>query len=246
MPSSPFLPPLIAVIGCDGSGKSTVTEALRAWLAQSRPTEICHLGKQSGNIGRRIARLPLVGGRLDKSIHGKAQKAQTEKGPGLLAALVIYGFSMRRVRRFARMMRLRRAGRTIIADRFPQLGVPGPMDGLGLANAAPGGVVGWLARRERRQYEAMVANRPDLVIRLNVSLPVALARKPDHRPTSLARKIADVPRLTFEGAPIVEIDAEQPLDQVLAQARAAIAQRLGIARGDEGDRAGTAADAAGR
>ncbi len=223
------LPPLIAVVGCDGSGKSTVTEALRAWMNESRPTQICHLGKQSGNIGRRIARLPLFGGKLDKSIHAKARKAQTEKGPGLLAALVIYLFSMRRVRRFRRMMNLRRQGYTIIADRFPQVGVPGPMDGLGLANAGSSGLVGWLAHSELRQYCAMVTKRPDLVLRLNVPLEVAIARKPDHRESSLARKVADVPRLTFEGAPIVEIDAEQPLDQVLAQAREAITARLGDA-----------------
>jgi len=216
------LPPLIAVIGCDGSGKSTVTEALREWMDARQPTRICHLGKQSGNIGRQIARLPLLGGRLDKSIHAKAQRAQTDKGPGLLPALVIYVFSMRRVVRFRRMMGLRRTGHAIIADRFPQLAVPGPMDGLGLASARPSGLVGMLARSERRRYEAMVACVPDLVIRLNVSLDVAVARKPDHRLSSLARKIADVPRLTFEGAPIAEIDAEQPLDLVLEQAKAAI------------------------
>lgn len=220
------LPPLIAVIGCDGSGKSTVTEALQQWMDVRVPTKICHLGKQSGNIGRWIARLPLLGGKLDKSIHAKAQRAQTDKGPGLLAALVIFVFSMRRVRRFRRMMRLRRGGNAIIADRFPQLGAPGPMDGLGLAQARSSGMVGLLARSERRQYKGMVANAPDLVLRLNVSLDVAAARKPDHRFSSLARKIADVPRLTFEGAPIVEIDAEQPLEQVLAQARAAIDERL--------------------
>lgn len=223
---STSLPPLIAVIGCDGSGKSTVTEALQQWMDVRVPTKICHLGKQSGNIGRWIARLPLLGGKLDKSIHAKAQRAQTDKGPGLLAALVIFVFSMRRVRRFRRMMRLRRGGNAIIADRFPQLGAPGPMDGLGLAQARSSGMVGLLARSERRQYEGMVANAPDLVLRLNVSLDVAAARKPDHRFSSLARKIADVPRLTFEGAPIVEIDAEQPLEQVLAQARAAIDERL--------------------
>ncbi|WP_395397170.1 nucleoside triphosphate hydrolase [Novosphingobium sp. BL-8A] len=220
------LPPIIAVVGCDGSGKSTVTEALRAWMNESRPTQICHLGKQSGNIGRRIARLPLFGGKLDKSIHAKARSAQTAKGPGVVAALVIYLFSMRRVRRFGRMMDLRRKGYAIIADRFPQLGVPGPMDGLGLANASQSGIVGWLARSELRRYRAMVATRPDLVLRLNVSLEVAIARKPDHRQSSLARKVADVPRLTFEGAPIVEIDAELPLDQVLAQARDAIGAHL--------------------
>lgn len=203
-----------------------MTEALRIWMNARTPTQICHLGKQSGNIGRRISRFPLLGGRLDKSIHAKAQKAQTDKGPGLLAALVIYAFSMRRVRRFRRMMRLRGEGNAIIADRFPQLAQPGPMDGLGLAKARRTGLVGLLARSERRHFAAMVAYAPDLVLRLNVSLEVAAARKADHRLSSLARKIADVPLLSFEGAPIVEIDAEQSLEEVLAQARAAIDARL--------------------
>lgn len=220
------LPPLIAIVGCDGSGKSTVTELLRAWLAEFQPTVICHLGKQSGNIGRALARLPLLGGKLEKSIHDKAQKAQTETGPGVAAAIVIYSFVMRRVFRFRRMMRMRRLGYTIIADRFPQIERPGPMDGLGLGTARPTGLVGWLARSERRKFEAMVAHRPDLVIRLNVSLDVAHARKPDHRSASLARKIADLSHLTFQGAPIVDIDAEEPLELVQAKAKTAIAELL--------------------
>lgn len=224
--SHDILPPLVAVVGCDGSGKSTLTEELQAWLGAQRPTVTCHLGKQSGNIGRVIARLPLLGGRLDKSIHAKARKAQGEKGPGLLAALVIYAFSLRRMRRFQRMTRLRAQGHVIIADRFPQIGVPGPMDGPGLAAAQPHGLVGVLARSERRMFERMVAQAPDLVLRLNVSLEVAAARKPDHRFSSLARKVADVPRLRFGDAPVVELDAEEPLEQVIARARAAVSGLL--------------------
>lgn len=220
------LPPLIAVIGCDGSGKSTVTEALEAWMNARRPTVVCHLGKQSGNIGRQIARLPLLGSRLDKSIHAKARKAQGEKGPGLVEALVIYAFALRRARRFRRMTKLRRSGHAIIADRFPQIAVPGPMDGLGLAAARPGGLVGLLAASERRLFETMTAQAPDLVLRLNVSLEVAAARKPDHRFTSLQRKIGDVPKLRFGSAPIVELDAEEPLEVVLQRAKAAVAALL--------------------
>ena len=220
------LPPLIAVIGCDGSGKSTVTEALRTWLGERGPVQICHLGKQSGNIGRQIARLPLMGGRLDKSIQTKARKAQADGGPGVVAAMVIYAFSMRRVLRFRRMLRLRAAGHAIVADRFPQLARPGPMDGLGLAHASRTRLVGLLAKAELRRFQVMTATVPDLVLRLNVSLDVAVSRKSDHRVTSLARKIADVPHLAFAGAPIVELDAEQPLEGVLEQAKAAIDARL--------------------
>jgi thymidylate kinase len=220
------LPPMIAVVGCDGSGKSTLTELLGLWLAEFRPTTVCHLGKQSGNIGRALARIPLLGPKLEHSIYKKAKKAQTEKGPSLLTAVGIYAFTIRRVRRFHRMMRLRKAGNTIIADRFPQVEVPGPMDGPGLGHAQPNGVIGWLARRERRKLEGLAACLPDLVIRLNVSLKVAQARKPDHRPSSLARKIEDLSRLTFQGAPILELNADAPLETVVAEAKAAIVKLL--------------------
>ena len=203
-----------------------MTQVLQAWLAESRPTVVCHLGKQSGNIGRALARLPLFGNRLERSLHRKAQTAQTEKGPGLATAIGIYAFTIRRVRRFRRMMKLRRSGNTIIADRFPQLDLPGSMDGVGLGKARSTGPVGWLARRERRHFEAMVATRPDLVLRLNVGLDVAHARKPDHRRGSLAGKIDQLSHLTFQGAPIVDLDAEEPLEVVQAKARAAIAAFL--------------------
>jgi len=219
-------PPLIAVIGCDGSGKSTLTEALQSWLGERQPTVTCHLGKQSGNIGRALSRLPLLGRRIDTSITAKARGAQGEAGPGLLAALVIYAFALRRNRRFARMLRLREDGYTIIADRYPQLEVPGSMDGLGLSSARAGGLVGALAASERRLFARMTAHAPDLVLRLNVSLEVATARKPDHRASSLARKIADVPRLRFGAAPIVELDAHHPFDAVLARAKDAITALL--------------------
>lgn len=215
-------PPLIAIVGSDGSGKSTVGAALLEWMRERRPTELHHLGKQTGNIGRAIARWPVVGPGLDRRIVGKAGGARGGNGPGLFTALVIYAFSMRRVVRFRRMLAARRRGIAILADRFPQTGVPGPMDGLGLAAAASGGIRRMLAKRERAQYEWMERHPPDLVLRLNVDLATALARKPDHRPSSLATKIADVPRLTFNGAPIVDLDSTQPLDRVIEQAKAAI------------------------
>ena len=220
-------PPLIALVGSDGSGKSSVAEALLAWMQAERPTVLHHLGKQTGHIGRAIARWPLFGKRLDSDIARRADIAQIDRRPGLVAVLVIYAFSMRRVRRFRAMLADRARGMAVLADRFPQLDTPGPMDGLGLAPVAgAGGLFGWLARRERARYAWMVAHRPDLVIRLNVDLPTALARKPDHRPSTLARKIHDVPRLHFGGAPILDLDATRPLDEVIAEAKRAIAPLL--------------------
>ncbi|MEE8662283.1 MAG: nucleoside triphosphate hydrolase [Acetobacter sp.] len=226
MPPISSLSPLIAVVGCDGSGKSTVTDSLQKWLATSRPTVICHLGKQSGNIGRAIGRLPFVGGLVETKLNSKAKKVHSDKGPDTLSALVTYFFTLRRYWRFLRMMQFRRKGFLVIADRFPQMEVPGPMDGCGLYKVTGGGLKGLLARSERQLFARMVACKPDLIIRLNVSLDVAIARKPDHKPDNLARKINDLSNITFKGVNMLEINADQPLETVLSTAKNAISEIL--------------------
>jgi thymidylate kinase len=225
---------LIAVIGCDGSGKTSVSEEILSCVAAFGPVEAAHLGKQSGNIGRAIARLPLVGRALDRVIVRKTDDTRAQrdrKNPGWVTALVISAFSLRRLRRFRRMMTVRRQGRIIVTDRYPQLAVPGAYDGPDLSVTAAGSaIVRWLARRERAAFEWMTSFPPDLVLRLNVDLDTACARKLDHRRELLAAKVAATPLLKFNGAPIVEIDANLPLDDVVAAAKAAVTRTL-IERG---------------
>lgn len=219
--------PLIAIVGSDGAGKSTVGEALIAWLKEQGPAELCHLGKQSGNLGRWVAGLPLIGRLMGKSIDKNLSKAESTKGPGFLTSIVIYAFTVRRVYRFRKMLRLRERGVTILADRFPQISMPAAIDGPGFGKVGHNrGIAKYLAKREWRQFEWMTSHCPDLVVRLIVDLETAIARKPDHAPERLAPKIAEIPQLTFGGARIVDIDATQPIDQVIAAAKAAIAPVL--------------------
>jgi thymidylate kinase len=222
------LAPLIAVVGCDGSGKSTVSAALVDWLRGYRPTDTAHLGLKSGDLGRAIARLPGVGQLLDRKITGRANRARDtgDTIPDALTATAIYLFSLRRVRSFRRMLALRRKGITVITDRYPQVTVPGFFDGPGLSAAkAEGRYVRMLARRERALYDWMASFRPDLVIRLNVDLATAFARKPDHRYESLRTKIEAAPHLSF-GAPVIELSSLDPLDEVIAAAKGAIRETL--------------------
>ena len=55
------LAPLIAIIGADGSGKTTLAKDLAAEIARERPAEYVYLGLGSGPIGHKIAALPLIG-----------------------------------------------------------------------------------------------------------------------------------------------------------------------------------------
>lgn len=222
-------PPLVALVGCDGSGKSTVAAALLAWLSTMRPAHAAHLGIQSGAIGRQLGRLPIVGALLDRKVARKAGEARDgSRDPDPLTATVIFLFSLRRLRRFRHMLAQRRRGVMIVADRYPQRAAAG-LDGPGLARVrATRGYVARLARREAALHGWMADQRPDLVIRLNVDLATALARKPDHRPDSLARKIALVGTVDLAGAPIVDLDSLAPIDDVVAKASEAIATRFGL------------------
>ena len=225
------LAPLIAVIGCDGSGKSTVSESILDWVRGYGPAAAAHLGKQSGNLGRALARLPMIGPLIGRVINRKVTSVRdyraTNKAPGVFVALVIYALSLRRVLRFRRMLALRRQGLIIVTDRYPQLELPGAYDGPGLSVTAQGNpIVRWLARREQVAYAWMTGYRPDLVLRLNVDLDTACARKPDHRRELLRDKVAATPLLKFNGAPIVEIDSTQALADVLAAARLAVARTM--------------------
>lgn len=226
-----YLAPLIAVVGCDGSGKSTVVEHLLEWASAQGPAATVHLGRQAGNVGRALARLPLVGPSFDRLIHRKVgsvhRHLDEDKTPGVLPALVISAFTLRVQWRFRRMLALRRRGFLVVTDRYPQMAVARAYGGPDLALGLHGnGFVRWLAEREQAAFQRMTRYRPDLVLRLNVDLDTACRRKPDHRRELLRAKIDVTPRLSYNGAPIVDIDASQPLAEVLAAVREAVAGEL--------------------
>ena len=102
-----IIPPLIAVIGSDGSGKSTVCEHLITVVEKYGAAERVHLGKQAGNVGRAVTKLPLMGKSLHKTIE-RNQVKTAKKLPGPVPALVITAFVARRLLRFRHMLACRR------------------------------------------------------------------------------------------------------------------------------------------
>lgn len=227
------LAPLIAIVGCDGAGKSTVSEAILVWMQESRSAQSCHLGIQSKALGEAMMKWPLVGKLIARLIAKNAPRdnptvKQNSEGPSTLAAFATFLLSIRRWRRYQKMMELRRSGIVVIADRFPQIAVANlKVDGPGLSSVKHrNAFVAFLARREKALYAYMISYRPDLVIRLNIDLETAFARKPDHRYESLAAKIANVPKLEYQGAPILDLDSRLPLAEVIAQAKAAVSNSL--------------------
>lgn len=217
---------LVAVVGCDGTGKSTLTHSLVQRLRERGPVERRYLGLVSGETGDKIKRLPLVGVWLERRLAAKAAHAQHMKNklPNVWGALVMYGLSVWRAAHLRRVQRLAESGVLVITDRYPQAEVAGfRYDGPGLGlERSTSWLVSKLARREQRLYERMATRLPVLIIRLDIDIDTSFARKPDHSRDELRDKIEVMARLHFNGAHIVDIDARAPLDDVLENALRAI------------------------
>jgi hypothetical protein len=225
------LAPLIAVVGSDGSGKSTLSADLLAHIQQTRAAESGYLGLGSGEQGRRIGRWSIIGPALHRFLDGIADRLRepAEPIPGYLAARYALNKSRKRRAKFDALLAQRRAGKVIVTDRYPQIEVPGLHDGPILAGVATSPRLAAIQAEERALYTEMAEYRPTLVIRLHVDVDTVMARKPDHDRALITRKVETVTLLTFNGAPIVDVDATIPYAKELALATAAVDRVLAAA-----------------
>ncbi|MCZ9274395.1 dTMP kinase [Escherichia albertii] len=210
---------VIAIVGCDGSGKSTLTASLVNELAAKIPTEQLYLGQSSGRIGEWISQLPGIGAPFGRYLRGKAADVHERPlmPPGNFTALVIYLLSCWRAYKFRKMLSKSQQGYLLITDRYPRVEVPGfRFDGPQLAKTTGGnGWVKMLRQSELKLYQWMASYLPVLLIRLGIDEQTAFLRKPDHQLAALREKIAVTPQLTFNGATILELDGRQPADEIL-------------------------------
>jgi thymidylate kinase len=226
--NSSCLAGVIAVVGCDGTGKSTLSADLFIKLNEKNETKRRYLGLVSGEAGEKIKSLPFVGIRLESYLARKASRAQDmkKKLPSTWTSLVMYVLSLYRAIQLIRVERLSRRGIWVIADRYPQAEIPGfHYDGPGLtADRTSNWLIGKLAARELRLYQWMAKHKPALVIRLNIDAKTAHSRKPDHAMAELEDKISIMPQLNFNHAQILDIDTRAPYPEVLEAALKGIDQ----------------------
>ena len=223
---SHLLAGVVAVVGCDGTGKSTLTADLLAYLQSKGVAERRYLGLVSGEMGDKIKLLPIFGVWLERHLAAKAQRAQDmkQKLPGTGTAIIMYILSLWRVMQLKHVMRLSQRGVLVIADRYPQVEIAGfRYDGPGITvTSEDNWLLRKLAARELKLYQWMSQQKPALIIRLNIDAETAHSRKPDHSLAELRDKISVMPRLNFNGTKLVDIDAKAPYAEVLANALKAV------------------------
>jgi len=226
VPQPNYIPGLIAVVGCDGTGKSTLTTDLVKSLQQHWQTERRYLGLLSGEDGDTIKRCRWLasGSNGDWRPNPRKPKSMKTKSPALWAAVIMYCFSLRRMANLRKVQRLAQSGVLVVSDRFPQAEISGfYYDGPGIGvERATGKISMFLAQRERRLYQKMAQYRPELIIRLGIDIDTAISRKPDHDYAELQDKIGVMSTIGYNGTKILEIDSRAPYSEVLEQAQKAV------------------------
>jgi thymidylate kinase len=213
---------MIAIIGADGSGKSTLCRDLTDWLDFKLDAHSLYLGSGDGAGGwvhwlrRRVKKL------MRSRQNGKHPSVRTDNEKKSSSTwhkfyrLLDLHLMKRKVRMLYRARDLVRGGSIVICDRYPQDHVIGLSDGPRLQDGR--GFL-WAAAAERRLYEKVARLGPDVLIRLRVDPQTAQSRKPDHVFEAIVQKCQIADKLQFPQSIDLHIDANRDYPLVLLEAK---------------------------
>lgn len=212
---------MVAIVGVDGSGKSTVTTAIREWLGAEIDVVPLYFGTGNGRPSLLLRPFKLMVPLIQRLIKVKPKGASHGKisnhAPGpLYSALMMLWAAIVAHEKRGKLLAARRGadrGLIVLTDRYPQDEIVEFNDGPLLSRLSS--VPNWLRRFEASAYALSRRLRPDLVIKLDVLPETAARREPDMDPALISRRVADLRRLTFRGARAITVDAEQPLKDVI-------------------------------
>lgn len=222
---------IIALIGSDGSGKSTLVRELDRWLASKMDVLVVYFG--SGDGPASAIRLPLMWirqlrHRLRPSPgtgEGSVNNGPAPTGARRMTAWrVVWSLALAREKgqKLKKARRARARGFVVLCDRYPQAEVGGMNDGplLHEWSTSPSRLKRLLAAWEARPYHAAEQAGPDLLLRLVVSPAVALERKSHESREKLELRREVISSLRFPGSRrTVDIDADLSREAVLLTAK---------------------------
>jgi thymidylate kinase len=214
---------MVAIIGVDGSGKSTSVATMRAWLGAKIDVVPIYFGTGDGRPSLLLRPFKLTMPLIRRLLKGEPKPKVAAHGklagpaPGLLYSMLMMVWAVAvAVDKRKKLLAARRGtnrGLIVLTDRFPQNQIVGFNDGPLLTRLTA--VPNWLRRFEGSVYDLARSLPPDLVIKLVVTPETAARREPEMDPAVIRKRIAALQQLELPGAHVVCVDAEQPLAEVI-------------------------------
>lgn len=234
---------IIAVLGPDGSGKSTQTGIIRSIL--SAKIDVLPLYMGSGDGPSSVVRAPLIlVKKLIKKLLYKGKQvrstnlAESIKKPGIniispLTAVwnILWPTTVawEKKAKVTRAAKAKARGMFVICDRYPQQEIQGYNDGPLLQGYATSqfAPLRWLARWELGCFSHIQKVPPDLVIKLLGDPEVLHSRRPEMTREQIVEKQEGIRAIQFSGqTKVIEINAALPMNAVTIQIMSAVNSRI--------------------
>lgn len=163
---------LIAIVGADATGKTTITNELYKWLSKNFTTHLIHTGKPPSAILTFPMNLAIKIIKLVKSKSGQCCVSENKKVSALMAVrLMVLAYDRSKLIR--RFWRKAVNGDIVICDRYPSTDI-GVMDSRRMQPKELKGFKKILAEYEQRCYESIPM--ADVILQLYVPVEIAVER----------------------------------------------------------------------
>ena len=235
---------VVAFVGADGSGKSSLVKKSADWFAWKADVFPIYFGSGEGKSS--IARWPLRiaykttvrAGVIRRSSASDTESARSvhEGGEGdggwlIPTAKAVWALTLAYEKRgkLRHTCRAKKEGMLVLCDRFPQSQVTGFSDGPLLSHWREHRrkLFRYFASWELDSYKLFEKYPPDIVIKLNVTPEVACQRKQDMSLEEVSRRVNVVKNLRYPPETvIVEINADAPWPSVLLDVKRAIWEKI--------------------
>jgi thymidylate kinase len=225
---------MIAILGGDGAGKTTLRRALYQWLSKDFDVLQVHLGKPKWSwltiairatvkVGRMLGLYPFI---TTASIR-YADPGTAPAFPGYPVLLREVCAARDRYLSYIRARRLANGGNLVISDRFPLTWIT-TMDGPQVEHLVRSKErsrrVERLIEIERSYYRRITP--PEVLIVLRLDPEIAVQRRADEDQVSVRARSREIWELDWNGQAAHVIDASRPREEVLARVKSVIWREL--------------------
>lgn len=214
---------IVAFVGADGSGKSTVVQTIQRQFSWKLEVHVGYLGGLGGRFMLSRPVFSLIRPFVKFMIGGSHSKVSAGNSPPKsrirLFVRSVWAVLLSREKRisFVKMCQARNRGVVVLSDRFPQALVAGEVDGplVGEEIRNLGTIFSYLGKKEDHLFDLVAQQRCDLIIFLDVDPETSVNRLKSPYVDLAYHRVDRTRAAFFEMENVVVIDANRSLDEVL-------------------------------
>ena len=205
---------IIAIVGGDGAGKTTIVNHLASWLGACFPVYTIHVGKPPAGALRHCLGIFF-------RLFSLCTRRHEEKLPKFLQGLASLLLARARYRLLQKALARRSRGDIVFLDRAPL--IQHVWSDTSMESPRIRSVVGssylltYLEKWENHYYERMA--KPDNLIALTLRPEVAVKRKPEEDSEYVFRRNQAIQEVNWEELKAYTVDAEMPFEEESARIR---------------------------